>query len=90
MTIVDWRNPLCIDKLDYSVTTLDPPIELFCLEMLRELGLQFGAFDFIVDKEGELYFLEVNPNGQWYWLEDMAGVLISDAIRAPAAIRTTK
>jgi glutathione synthase/RimK-type ligase-like ATP-grasp enzyme len=80
LTIVDWRNPLCIDKLDYSVTTLDPRIELFCLEMLRTLRLQFGAFDFIVDKEGNLYFLEVNPNGQWYWLEDMAGALISDAI----------
>jgi glutathione synthase/RimK-type ligase-like ATP-grasp enzyme len=80
LTIVDWRNPLCIDKLDYSVTTLDPRIELFCLEMLRTFGLQFGAFDFVVDKEGNLYFLEVNPNGQWYWLEDLTGALISDAI----------
>jgi glutathione synthase/RimK-type ligase-like ATP-grasp enzyme len=79
-TIVDWRNPLCIGKLDYSVTDLDPRIELFCLEMLRTLGLQFGAFDFVVDKDGSLYFLEVNPNGQWYWLEDLTGVLISDAI----------
>lgn len=80
MTIVDWRNPLCIEKLDYSVTTIDPRIELFCLEMLRTLGLQFGAFDFIVDEEGDIYFLEVNPNGQWYWLEDLTGSLISDAV----------
>ena len=80
LTIVDWRNPLCIDKLAYSATTLDPRIELFCLEMLRTLDLQFGAFDFVVDKEGDIYFLEINPNGQWYWLEDLTGSLISDAI----------
>ena len=80
LTIVDWRNPLCIEHLGYSMTTIDPRIETFCLEMLRNFNLQFGAFDFIIDREEELYFLEVNPNGQWYWLEDTAGVLISDAI----------
>lgn len=80
LTVVDWRNPLCIDKLDHKVTTIDSKTEAFCFKMLRVLGLRFGAFDFIVDKTGKLYFLEVNPNGQWYWLEDMTGVLISDAI----------
>ena len=80
LTIVDWRNPLCIEHLNYSITNIDSRIETFCLEMLRNFNLQFGAFDFIVDKKKKLYFLEVNPNGQWYWLEDMAGALISDAI----------
>lgn len=80
LTVVDWRNPLCIDKLDYSATEIEPRIRSFCFEILGAFGLQFGAFDFIVGKDGEVYFLEVNPNGQWYWLEDMAGVLISDAI----------
>ncbi len=82
LTSVDWRNPLCVEKLDYSVTKVDPATENFCLKMLRALGLQFGAFDFVVDKAGEFYFLEINPNGQWYWLEEMAGALISDAIVA--------
>jgi glutathione synthase/RimK-type ligase-like ATP-grasp enzyme len=80
LTIVDWRNPLCIDKLSYTMTTLDRKTETFCHEMLLMLDLQFGAFDFIVDTKGDIYFLEVNPNGQWYWLENMAGALISDAI----------
>ena len=47
---------------------------------MKHFNLEFGAFDFILSKSGELYFLEVNPNGQWYWLEDLTGVLISDAI----------
>ena len=80
LTTVDWRNPLCIDRLSYSMTTLDSQTELFCRRMLQALDLQFGAFDFIVDVRGDVYFLEVNPNGQWYWLEALAGALISDAI----------
>ena len=36
---------------------------------LRHCGLRFGAFDLIVTPEGEHVFLELNPNGQWYWVE---------------------
>ncbi len=80
LTVVDWRNPFYIDKLNYEEAVIDSHTERFCLEMLRTLDLKFGAFDFIVDKTDSLYFLEVNPNGQWYWLENLTGVLISDAI----------
>jgi glutathione synthase/RimK-type ligase-like ATP-grasp enzyme len=42
-------------------------------------GLVFSAFDFAVTQDGRYYFLENNPNGQWLWLEDQAGVAISQA-----------
>ena len=80
LAVIDWRNPLCVDKLDYSQVALDSRVEDFCLRMLRELRIEFGAFDFIVDPTGKIYFLEVNPNGQWYWIENLTGALISDAI----------
>lgn len=32
-------------------------------------GLRFGALDFIIEKYGEWVFLEINPNGQWAWLD---------------------
>ena len=38
-------------------------------QMLDELGLNLGAFDIISDENGTLYFIELNPNGQWYWIE---------------------
>lgn len=42
-----------------------------------ETGYRFGRFDFI-RKDGELWFLELNPNGQWAWLdEDNSDGLIS-------------
>ncbi len=81
-TSVDWRNPDFIEKLQYTPVDLPSEITDRCRSMLRILGLEFGAFDFAIDKKGTCYFLEVNPNGQWYWLEDLAGVLISDAIVA--------
>jgi len=46
---------------------------------MEELGLKFGAFDFIVNN-GEYFFLEVNSNGQWGWLEKTLRLSISDAI----------
>lgn len=77
---VDWRYPELMDKLSYSPTVLPEKISAFCSRLLQQLRLSFGAFDFAVGKNGEVYFLEINPNGQWYWLEDRTGLLISDAI----------
>jgi glutathione synthase/RimK-type ligase-like ATP-grasp enzyme len=37
--------------------------------MLDKFGLNFGAFDIIPDEDDTLYFIELNPNGQWYWIE---------------------
>lgn len=31
--------------------------------------LNFGAFDIIRDEDDTLYFIKLNPNGQWYWIE---------------------
>lgn len=36
--------------------------------MMKELGLTFGRFDFL-RVDGRLWFLEVNPNGQYGWLD---------------------
>ena len=35
---------------------------------MRETGFEFGRFDFL-KKDGELIFLEMNPNGMWAWLD---------------------
>jgi glutathione synthase/RimK-type ligase-like ATP-grasp enzyme len=46
---------------------IEYPSKLY--QMLDELGLNFGAFDIISDEDDTLYFIELNPNGQWYWIE---------------------
>jgi len=51
-----------------------------CFKFLREFGLRFGAFDFIETPDGQIIFLECNPNGQYGWLEDELELPISKAI----------
>lgn len=74
---VDWRKKGSVNF--YSIYELPENIKQKCLEMMKICNLKFGAFDFIVN-EGEYIFLEVNPNGQWYWLEEALKLDISDSI----------
>jgi glutathione synthase/RimK-type ligase-like ATP-grasp enzyme len=74
---VDWRKHGSSNS--YSKMYLPDDLQLKCLSILKKLNLDFGAFDFIVNK-GNYYFLEVNPNGQWYWLEESLDLSISDNI----------
>jgi glutathione synthase/RimK-type ligase-like ATP-grasp enzyme len=48
--------------------------------MIKHLGLRFGAFDFVLDHSMNYWFLEVNPNGQWAFIERETGIPISKAI----------
>jgi len=36
---------------------------------MKRIGLRFGCLDMIVTPEGEYVFLEINPNGQWYFVQ---------------------
>jgi acetyl/propionyl-CoA carboxylase alpha subunit len=47
---------------------------------MKIMQLEFGALDFIVDPEGNWWFLEVNPSGQWLWIETLTGLDISGEI----------
>ncbi|CPZ28336.1 MvdD-like protein with pre-ATP grasp domain [Staphylococcus saprophyticus] len=51
-----------------------------CLEFLNTVKLEYGAFDFIVDKDNQWKFLEVNPIGDWRWIEQNTNLLISNEL----------
>ncbi len=38
---------------------------------MKALGLNFGAIDMILTPAGEYVFLEINPNGQWAWIQQL-------------------
>lgn len=48
-------------------------------QLMRRLGLQFGAVDFMLAGERCL-FLEVNAVGEWLWLEQQAGLPLAKAL----------
>ena len=51
-----------------------------CRDILEALGLSFGAIDLALCPNGDYVFFEVNPNGEWVWIEDQLKFPISDAI----------
>ena len=69
-TEVDWRRVgLDVYDMPHRETTLPPSVERQLLTLVEELGLVFGCIDMIRKPDGQLVFLEINPNGQWLWLE---------------------
>ena len=73
---VDWRRK----RLVFNEVQLPDEIKNLCIQILRELNLGFGAIDLIKTPKGEYVFLEINPNGQWVWIENQTGQRISEAI----------
>ena len=51
-----------------------------CISLVESLGLKYGAIDFIVDKDDRLVFLDVNPTGDWYWIEQKVRLPITEAM----------
>ncbi|MEC3995837.1 ATP-grasp ribosomal peptide maturase [Actinacidiphila sp. DG2A-62] len=76
--VVDWRS--VYGSLTYEPFTCPDTMREILVRFLAEFGLLFGAFDFAVTADGTWWFLECNPNGQWAWLEEAAGLPITNAI----------
>ena len=75
-TKIDWRRK----RLEFVKIQLPAEIQNLCVQLLKELNLGFGAIDLIKTPSGEYVFLEINPNGQWVWIENQTGQKISDAV----------
>jgi hypothetical protein len=74
---LDWREQIPNPELmRWRRTRLDPDICSAIAAFMGETELRFGRLDFIRDGD-KMWFLEVNPNGQWLWLDlrDNEGVL---------------
>ncbi len=77
----DWRLGHAYGKLAFGKYDAFPSdIADMCRCHVKDLGLMFGAIDLIVDKEGDYWFLENNPNGQWAFIEISTGQQIGKAI----------
>jgi glutathione synthase/RimK-type ligase-like ATP-grasp enzyme len=76
---VDWRRTDNED-LPHSSHALPPRLEELCLAYVSALGLHYGAIDLVLTPDGEYVFLEINPNGQWVWMEEKLGLPISGAV----------
>lgn len=81
----DSRKSIIENPIVWPRCELTPAEERAIKGFMDETGYRFGRFDFI-RKDGELWFLELNPNGQWAWLDEKNehGLvsMIADAIKS--------
>jgi glutathione synthase/RimK-type ligase-like ATP-grasp enzyme len=62
----DWRvKPK--DTLEFETYELNAEIKMKCINLTKKLGLSFSAID-LLETEEDIFFLEVNPTGEWGWL----------------------
>lgn len=78
-TRLDWRR-YDDHNTPHSVHVLPAAIEARCRELVGHLGLRYGAIDMIQTPDGRYVFIEINPNGQYLWIEHQTGLPISKAI----------
>lgn len=75
--LLDWRKDY--SALTYTVEHLPDPVDKALHAYLNRLALVSGSFDLAVDQAGNYWWLELNPNGQWAWLETETGLPMSAA-----------
>jgi glutathione synthase/RimK-type ligase-like ATP-grasp enzyme len=69
---LDWRRAL--HDVDYQAVDLPRAIKEKIHAFMAAFGLVYGALDFIVTPQGRYVFLEINPSGQYMWVECATGL----------------
>jgi glutathione synthase/RimK-type ligase-like ATP-grasp enzyme len=79
-TKIDWRRDGIglIDKW----APVDVPVEIEekLLSLMDKLQLQYGAIDLLQKPDGSFVFLEVNPAGEYFWLDRQRERTISNTL----------
>jgi glutathione synthase/RimK-type ligase-like ATP-grasp enzyme len=69
-----------VKELPHKLVELPREVSEKLKKMLSIMGLNFGAFDLIKDETGTYYFIEVNPNGQYFWIELITGAPLTESM----------
>jgi MvdD family ATP-grasp ribosomal peptide maturase len=76
----DWRRDGLRMIQDWQPYELPREVEENILRLMDYFVLNYGAIDIIVTPDGRHVFLEINPVGEFFWLERRPGLPVSDAI----------
>lgn len=76
----DWRRRGVALLEDWKPYNLPQAVEEKLLKLMEHFGLNYGALDLILTPDTRHVFLEVNPVGEFFWLERCPGLPISKAI----------
>lgn len=76
---IDWRLADS-DVLQHEPISLEPDVSRACVALAHSYGLRFAAIDFACRPDGGYTFFELNPNGQWAWIEQLTGLPLAAAL----------
>ena len=84
----DWR--LKKSNVVFSEFALPQAVGARCTELTRRLGLRFAAIDLALCDDC-FFFLEVNPTGEWAWLQEEVqfpiGAKLAELLGRPPSVR---
>lgn len=87
---IDWRiTDLLGRPLRHTKISLSLDIEKKCKALVNSFGLLYSSIDMAQDVSGDIYFIELNPNGQWAWIEQLTEHPIRDAIIETLKVKVT-
>ena len=66
---LDWRGDAARGRVAVEIIPTPPEIEAQLLAFAGKAGICFGSVDFAVDMDGRWWFLEINEEGQFLWLD---------------------
>lgn len=76
----DWRRDGVRMIQDWRPYQLPSEVEEKILRLMDYFSLNYGAIDIILTPDNRHVFLELNPSGEFFWLEQTPGLPISGAI----------
>lgn len=66
---IDIRELMILKKSDFSNIEIPNDLKPKLKNYMKELGLIYGAFDFVIDTDNKWWFLECNESGQFLFVE---------------------
>jgi len=67
--VLDWRRDAGIGNIAVELIATPRDIERGILAFAKKTGICFGSLDFAADADGQWWFLEINEQGQFLWLD---------------------
>lgn len=77
-----YKYDFRMDIVNARIEAVDLPREVTerLLALMAQLGLVYGAIDMRLTPDGRYVFLEINPAGEWLFIEKASGQPISQAL----------
>ena len=66
---LDWRHDAALKNVAVEHIATPPEVESGILRFAAAAGVCTGSLDFAVDHDGEWWFLEINEQGQFLWID---------------------